>query len=82
MTYRFWHSTAAYALAAQAESVAELPKVGDSIYMWPTDLQPYPDAVFFLKVSEAERIKRHAQRNTTDTSEEIRLAKDEKFRGV
>ena len=50
--------------------------------MWPKDLQPYPDAVFFLNVSEKERLKRHAKRNSTNTPEEVRLAKESNFRAV
>lgn len=78
---RFWHSTAAYALAAQIEEVAGLPERGNPLYTWPEDLLPHPDIVFFLKVSEAKRLERHSRRNTS-TLEEDRLAKEAKFRDV
>ncbi|KAK3914945.1 UMP-CMP kinase 2, mitochondrial [Frankliniella fusca] len=77
---RFWHSTAAYALAGQASDISELPAPQDPVYMWPEDLKPYPDLVIFLKVSEAERLRRFRGRNTTNTAEEIRLANESNYR--
>lgn len=80
--YRFWHSTAAYALAGQVDDVSDLPAAGDPIYKWPEDLKPYPDKVFFLQVTEAERMRRISRRKTPHTAEEDRLAKEANFRQV
>lgn len=79
---RFWHSTAAYALAGQVDDVADLPATGDQIYQWPKDLKPYPDKVFFLQVTEAVRMERISRRQTEHTEEENRLAKEANFRKV
>ncbi|XP_026277663.1 UMP-CMP kinase 2, mitochondrial-like [Frankliniella occidentalis] len=79
---RFWHSTAAYAFAGTVNDISELPEPKDPVYMWPKDLKPYPDVVFFLKVSEAERLRRFRGRNTTNTAEEIRLAGEANYRLV
>ncbi|XP_034231123.1 UMP-CMP kinase 2, mitochondrial-like [Thrips palmi] len=78
---RFWHSTAAYALAGEVDDVAMLPPAGDQIYQWPKDLKPYPEKVIFLQVTEAERMKRISRRQTA-TAEEDRLAKEANFRKV
>lgn len=61
--------------------MADLPQPGDQIYKWPKDLKPYPKKVFFLQVSEAERMKRISRRETF-TAEEDRLAKEANFRKV
>lgn len=74
---RFWHSTAAYAAAHQVkagESYEELD------FIWPSDLLQ-PDLVIFLKVTEEERLRRHATRvEFTNTKEEQTLAEDKIFR--
>lgn len=74
---RFWHSTAAYALA-------HLQKyngiVDDTPLTWPKDLLQ-PDLVIFLQVSEKERLRRHSSRaDFTNTKEEQTLAEDSRFR--
>ncbi len=79
---RFWHSTAAYALAGKVNAISELPQPQHPVYMWPKDLKPYPDVVFFLTVSEAERLRRFRGRNTTNTAEEVRLANESNYRLV
>lgn len=55
-----------------------LPSEGDEFYRWPHDLLK-PDKVFFLHVSEEERLKRLSRR-TTATDEEDQLKEDLKFR--
>uniref|UniRef100_A0A0V0GA91 Putative ump-cmp kinase 2 mitochondrial-like protein n=1 Tax=Triatoma dimidiata TaxID=72491 RepID=A0A0V0GA91_TRIDM len=71
---RFWNSTASYALA---ESTAEIPAQGDSVYKWPTDLLK-PDIIIFLTVREHERLRRTARRITT--IEEDKLKSNHEFR--
>jgi len=49
-------------------------------FEWPADLLK-PDFVFFLNVSEEERIRRHSHRKDfTNTKEEQTLAEDRLFR--
>jgi UMP-CMP kinase 2 len=75
---RFWHSTAAYAMAHQIKTLGEQPKPED--FVWPEDLLK-PDLVIFLTVSEQERIRRHSLRQDfTNTAEEQTLAENESFR--
>ncbi|XP_035702674.1 UMP-CMP kinase 2, mitochondrial-like isoform X2 [Folsomia candida] len=75
---RFWHSTAAYAMAHQIKTLGEQPKSED--FIWPDDLLK-PDLVIFLQVSEQERIRRHTNRKDfTNTAEEQTLADNESFR--
>jgi len=74
---RYWHSTAAYAVANEI-------KAGDSTSVfdlsWPADLLQ-PDLVIFLQVSEKERMRRfESRREVTNTKEEQRLAADQDFR--
>ncbi|XP_063241784.1 UMP-CMP kinase 2, mitochondrial-like [Bacillus rossius redtenbacheri] len=80
---RFWHSTAAYAVASEARdgggSLAEVPAAGDPVYDWPADLLR-PDAVLFLDVSEEVRNSRLSSRAAT-TPEEDKLKEDRVFRG-
>uniref|UniRef100_A0A023F118 Putative thymidylate kinase/adenylate kinase n=1 Tax=Triatoma infestans TaxID=30076 RepID=A0A023F118_TRIIF len=71
---RFWNSTASYALA---ESTAEIPAQGDSVYKWPTDLLK-PDIIMFLTVREHERLRRTARRIAT--IEEDKLKSNHEFR--
>lgn len=79
---RYWHSTAAYAIAQWVEDnpdKAILPPIGDEFYMWPSDLLK-PDYVFFLKTSETVRLQRHSRRNTTNTNQEQLLKTSDTFR--
>jgi UMP-CMP kinase 2 len=77
---RFWHSTAAWAIADEVRARSlQLPPCGDPLYNWPEDLRK-PDIVLFLGVDETVRNARHKGRNTTNTDEEQQLAKDRLFR--
>ncbi|XP_025829477.1 UMP-CMP kinase 2, mitochondrial-like isoform X2 [Agrilus planipennis] len=82
MIPRFWHSSAAYALAQAVQNDPEnctLPSNGDVIYRWPEDILK-PNISLLLNVDEHERIKRHNKRNTTNTAEEKLLKNDGQFR--
>jgi UMP-CMP kinase 2 len=80
MYTRFWHSTAASAIADEVRNKSlQLPPRGDPLYNWPEDLTK-PDIVLFLNVDEKVRRDRHKGRNTTNTDEEQQLAKDSVFR--
>ncbi|KAK7869527.1 hypothetical protein R5R35_002301 [Gryllus longicercus] len=82
---RFWHSTAAYALAQECDGqqLSSLPSAGDPVYKWPEDLIK-PDLVLFLDVTEQTRNIRHARRvkRGETTKEEEQLVKDEAFRNL
>ncbi|XP_028391077.1 UMP-CMP kinase 2, mitochondrial-like [Dendronephthya gigantea] len=71
---RFWHSTAAYAIAIEAKCGDEkaIPPAGNSVYQWPSNLLK-PTAVFFLELSEDERQKRLTGRGGNETEEESQL---------
>ena len=76
--FRFWHSTAAYAVANDMKVMGTSFQVNS--LKWPTDLLQ-PNLVIFLTVSEAERVRRHSTRHQlTNTEEEQALAKDKVFR--
>ena len=81
MQSRFWHSTAAYAIAAACEpgDTSDLPPSGHWAYQWPIDLLK-PDIVFLLTVSEAVRAERMRKRHEVETDEEKKIAKDIWFR--
>lgn len=55
-----------------------MPPKRDTFYCWPGDLLK-PDKVFFLHVSEGERLKRLSRRRV-DTNEEMQLKEDVEFR--
>ncbi|KAJ4432102.1 hypothetical protein ANN_20716 [Periplaneta americana] len=77
---RFWHSTAAYAIAEEVKTVClQLPQEGDPLYRWPSDLVK-PDLVLFLELDESARSSRHRCRNTTNTEEEQQLLWDNLYR--
>uniref|UniRef100_A0A1B6KQ92 Thymidylate kinase-like domain-containing protein n=2 Tax=Graphocephala atropunctata TaxID=36148 RepID=A0A1B6KQ92_9HEMI len=76
---RFWHSTAAYAIAQQTveRPNANIPPEGDSVYEWPGDLLR-PDIVFFLSVSESKRLDRLMRRKSKEVTREELKMKDNK----
>ena len=78
---RFWHSTAAYAIATDVKvgDVSNLPYCGHTVYDWPSDLLK-PDLVYFLNISEEERIRRLKKRNILYTDEEQWLIKSKNFK--
>nr|XP_023019727.1 UMP-CMP kinase 2, mitochondrial-like [Leptinotarsa decemlineata] len=70
---RFWHSTAAYAIAQSIQDKGDmyvLPAKGDKIYCWPEDLFK-PDIVLLLNVSEEVRLQRQSRRTNVTTQEEL-----------
>lgn len=76
---RYWHSTAAYAIATEVtEGGNILPPPDSPVYSFPSDLLE-PDFVFFLTVTEENRLKRIAHR-TGVTPEEDKLKKEKLFR--
>lgn len=81
---RFWHSTAAYAVATLTKNTnsgdgASSNVLSEDLY-WPSDLLK-PNLVIFLTVSEKERLRRHRTRKDfTNTVEEQTLAADAEFR--
>lgn len=78
---RFWHSTAAYAMATDVKigDRLQLPPKGHWVYEWPEDLLK-PDLIYFLSVSEEERIRRLRTRNIRFTDEEKWLISSKHFK--
>ncbi|KAG8445602.1 hypothetical protein GDO86_010399 [Hymenochirus boettgeri] len=77
---RYWHSTAAYAIATETGgSVQNLPSRHHEIYQWPNDLLR-PDLVILLTVCDEERIKRMQRRGLEETKEEKELKSNSMFR--
>ncbi|XP_048354236.1 UMP-CMP kinase 2, mitochondrial isoform X2 [Sphaerodactylus townsendi] len=77
---RYWHSTAAYAIATEISGkVSDLPPLHHPVYCWPEDLLK-PDLVILLTVSSAERIRRLQGRGAEKTREEAELEVDRFFR--
>ncbi|KAM5163731.1 UMP-CMP kinase 2, mitochondrial [Mantella aurantiaca] len=77
---RFWHSTAAYAIATEiGGDIQNLPENHHVIYNWPDDLLK-PDLVIFLTVSDEERIRRIRKRGLQETQEEKELEANSVFR--
>ena len=74
MSCRFWHSSAAYAIAKEAKCGSEtnIPSKGHSIYQWPSDLLK-PSAVVFLELNERDRILRLSERGAGESMEEMKL---------
>lgn len=73
---RYWHSTAAYALAqAVYDSPAdvEMPPQGDSFYKWPEDLLK-PTLVIFLDVEENVRLQRLSRRKISTRQEDLLIS--------
>lgn len=77
---RYWHSTAAYAIATAVSGREEnLPAVGSEIYEWPSDLLR-PSLVLLLSVSPEERLRRLTHRGLDKTEEESQLEINHLFR--
>ncbi|XP_050988487.1 UMP-CMP kinase 2, mitochondrial [Labeo rohita] len=77
---RYWHSTAAYAIAtAVGGRVENLPKPGSELYQWPEDLLK-PNLVLLLTVSPEERLRRLRDRGQDKTVEEAELEINQLFR--
>ncbi|XP_035250396.1 UMP-CMP kinase 2, mitochondrial [Anguilla anguilla] len=77
---RYWHSTAAYAIAtAVTGKVSNLPGPGSEVYRWPSDLLR-PDLVLLLTVSPEERLRRLSVRGVEKTREEAELEANHLFR--
>nr|XP_056712533.1 UMP-CMP kinase 2, mitochondrial [Euleptes europaea] len=77
---RYWHSTAAYAIATEISGkVSDLPPVHHPVYCWPEDLLK-PDLVILLTVSPEERIQRLQGRGIEKTREEEELEANRFFR--
>ncbi|XP_037550791.1 UMP-CMP kinase 2, mitochondrial [Nematolebias whitei] len=77
---RFWHSTAAYAIAtAVSGPVSALPQDGSEVYRWPSDLLQ-PSLVVLLTLDPEERKRRLRDRGQTKTDEEQELDHNQLFR--
>ncbi|KAJ8353133.1 hypothetical protein SKAU_G00207000 [Synaphobranchus kaupii] len=77
---RYWHSTAAYAIATVVTGrVENLPGPGSEVYRWPSDLLR-PDLVLLLTVSPEERMRRLNARGIEKTREEAELEANHLFR--
>ncbi|XP_076021659.1 UMP-CMP kinase 2, mitochondrial [Genypterus blacodes] len=77
---RFWHSTAAYALAtAVSGPVCNLPAEGSEVYRWPGDLLQ-PSLVVLLTLDPEERKRRLRDRGLGKTEEEQELGQNQLFR--
>lgn len=77
---RFWHSTAAYAIAAAVGGpVSDLPAQGSEVYRWPSDLLR-PDLVVVLTLDPEERKRRLRGRGLEKTVEEQELDHNQVFR--
>ncbi|XP_074548890.1 UMP-CMP kinase 2, mitochondrial [Halichoeres trimaculatus] len=77
---RFWHSTAAYAIAtAVSGPVCNLPSDGSEVYRWPTDLLR-PSLVVLLTLDPEERKRRLRDRGQGETAEEQELDHNQLFR--
>lgn len=77
---RFWHSTAAYAIAtAVSGPVSNLPGEGSEVYRWPGDLLQ-PTLVFLLTLDPEERKRRLRDRGLIKTEEEQKLDHNHLFR--
>ncbi|XP_024129995.1 UMP-CMP kinase 2, mitochondrial [Oryzias melastigma] len=77
---RFWHSTAAYAIAtATSGPVSNLPQRGSEVYSWPSDLLQ-PSFVLLLTLDAEERKRRLKDRGLEKTDEEQQLDRNQLFR--
>lgn len=77
---RYWHSTAAYAIAtAISGPVCNLPPEGSEVYRWPRDLLQ-PSLVVLLTLDPEERKRRLRDRGQKKTEEEQELDHNQLFR--
>ncbi|KAG7224204.1 hypothetical protein INR49_019939 [Caranx melampygus] len=77
---RFWHSTAAYAIAtAVSGPSSNLPAEGSEVYRWPSDLLQ-PSLVVLLTLDPEERKRRLRDRGQGKTEEEQELDHNRLFR--
>ncbi|KAL9864342.1 UMP-CMP kinase 2, mitochondrial [Geothlypis trichas] len=77
---RYWHSTAAYAIATETSGeIQDLPPAQDEVYQWPEDLLK-PDLVLLLTVDPEERVRRLQHRGLEKTKEEAELEANSLFR--
>ncbi|KAM3595293.1 uncharacterized protein V6R79_021147 [Siganus canaliculatus] len=77
---RFWHSTAAYAIATAVNGpVCNLPAEGAEVYRWPSDLLQ-PSLVVLLTLDPEERKRRLRDRGQGKTDEEQQLDTNHLFR--
>uniref|UniRef100_A0A667XWF5 UMP-CMP kinase 2, mitochondrial n=1 Tax=Myripristis murdjan TaxID=586833 RepID=A0A667XWF5_9TELE len=77
---RFWHSTAAYAIATAVNGpVCNLPSEGSEVYCWPGDLLQ-PSLVVLLTLDPEERRRRLRARGQDKTEEEQELDHNQIFR--
>ncbi|XP_075454418.1 UMP-CMP kinase 2, mitochondrial [Ascaphus truei] len=77
---RYWHSTAAYAIATEiGGSVHNLPECHHEVYQWPDDLLK-PNLVILLTVCDEERMLRMHGRGMEETKEEKELESNSMFR--
>ncbi|XP_072221484.1 UMP-CMP kinase 2, mitochondrial isoform X2 [Leuresthes tenuis] len=77
---RFWHSTAAYAIATAVNGpVSNLPSTGSEVYIWPSDLLQ-PSLVVLLTLAPEERKRRLRNRGQKETDEEKELDHNRLFR--
>nr|XP_054485639.1 UMP-CMP kinase 2, mitochondrial [Agelaius phoeniceus] len=77
---RYWHSTAAYAIATETSGeIHNLPPAQDEVYQWPEDLLK-PDLVLLLTVDPEERVRRLQHRGLEKTKEEAELESNSLFR--
>lgn len=77
---RYWHSTAAYAIAtAVSGPVCNLPAAGSEVYRWPSDLLQ-PSLVVLLTLDPEERKRRLRDRGLGKTEEEQELDHNQLFR--
>lgn len=77
---RFWHSTAAYAIAtAVCGPACNLPAEGSEMYRWPSDLLE-PSLTIVLTLDPEERKRRLRNRGQGTTEEEKELDLNQLFR--
>ncbi|XP_038596231.1 UMP-CMP kinase 2, mitochondrial [Tachyglossus aculeatus] len=77
---RYWHSTAAFAIATEVSGgLQNLPPAHHDVYQWPRDLLK-PDLVLLLTLTPEERVRRIQGRGIEKTEEEMELEANALFR--